>query len=286
MKYKILLATLLFTASVAAQAEWFLRGSYNNWGATSMSDAGIANTVVVKNVMFATAGHIKFDRYGDWYESYGVGGIYGSNIPVAAGAWTISFNTNTKTWQITETQYHLRANAMQWAEGFLLTKVGNTSTYEYCHNHNLGFGTGGFQFKVDPNGGWGGDDVPASNYVITTPGWVKISFNATTKAITTQHNMSPNCGDQYHLRSNYNQWAEGTLLTRVGTSNIYEHCHNHNAGFGAGGFQFKVDPNGGWGGDDVPASNYVVTTPGWVKISFNATTKNITTQQNMSENCL
>lgn len=195
---KILFISLLLFATASAHAEWFVRGSHNSWAATQMTKASTTNTMELNNVVFSTAGHIKFDRYGDWYESYGEGGLYGSNIAVAAGTWKITFYTDTKRWAIAAAdataQYHLRSNYNQWMEGTLLNRVGSSNVYEYCHHHNPAqSGAGNFQFKVDPNGGWGNDAVPASNYVVTTSGWVKISFNATTKKIITETTSAANC---------------------------------------------------------------------------------------------
>lgn len=195
MKYKLLLTASLLLASLTVHAEWFLRGSHNGWGATQMDTASTKNTMVLNNVVFAKAGHIKFDRFGDWFENYGVGGSYGANIPVGAGAWKITFYTDTKDWKITPvpSTYHLRGTMNGWAEGRLMSKVGTSNLYEYCHDSN---GSSSLQFKVDPNGGWGGDEVPTSNYTVTAPGWVKITYDAATKKITTQKNLTLHCGKE------------------------------------------------------------------------------------------
>jgi len=95
----VLLSVLLFMCA-NAHAEWFLRGTQNGWAATQMAVGG-TNTMQVSNVVFTSAGSIKFDRFGNWKENYGVGGRGGSNIPVAAGTWNIKFFTDTKNWKIT-----------------------------------------------------------------------------------------------------------------------------------------------------------------------------------------
>ena len=68
MKYKLLLGASLLLASLTTQAEWFLRGTHNSWGATQMDVASTKNTMVLNDVVFAKAGYIKFDRFGDWFE--------------------------------------------------------------------------------------------------------------------------------------------------------------------------------------------------------------------------
>lgn len=196
MKHKLVLLSFLLATSASAQAEWFLRGTHNAWAATPMNPAG-TNTVELTNVVFTAAGNIKFDRYGDWSENYGVGGRNGTNIAVAQGTWNIRFYTDTKNWNISAvtppTPYHLRGTFNGWAEGTLLTRVGTTDVYESCQQFVSGDATGGPRFKVDPNGGWGSDAVPATDYTVAA-GWVKITFNASTKAITTQQNLAANCG--------------------------------------------------------------------------------------------
>ncbi len=194
MKYKLLLTASLLLTSLTAHSEWFLRGTHNGWGTTQMDNASIPEMKVLKGVILPTAGYIKFDRFGDWFENYGLGGSYGANIPVAAGTWDITFYTNTKQWEVSRArQYHLRGNFNQWKEGTLLKQVGISHIYEYCHNHNSGFGSGGLQFKVDPYGGWGGDENPASNFVVTKSGWVKITYNSDTNKVTAKTNLTPHC---------------------------------------------------------------------------------------------
>lgn len=195
MKYKLLLTASLLFISLTAHSEWFLRGTHNGWGATQMDSAETPNAMVLNNVVFTKAGAIKFDRFGDWFENYGIGGSSGANIPVGSGVWKITFFTDTKHWLITPlpSTYHLRGTFNGWAEGTLMNKVVASNTYEYCHNGSV---NSNLQFKVDPNGGWGGDELPAANYSVANPGWIKIIYDASTKKITTQKNLSLHCGKE------------------------------------------------------------------------------------------
>jgi len=313
MKRKHILLSFLLMASAGAQADWYLRGTHNNWGATQMNAAG-TNTVELTNVMFAAAGSIKFDRYGNWAESYGVGGLNGSNISVGQGTWNIKFFTDTKNWSITSAasvSYHLRGTFNSWAEGTLLARVGTSDVYESCQNFTSGDATGGPRFKVDPNGGWGSDAVPSSDYTVAA-GWVKISFNAVTKVITAQQNLAANCSTtssaisssslvssaisssssaisssvsstQFHLRGTHNGWAEGDLITTSSGTNQLEICRNFTAGDANGGPRFKVDPNGGWG-DAFPTADQAAS--GWTKIIINTGTRTlVSTTTNLGNNC-
>lgn len=218
MKIKYLFFVLLLAACTSAQAEWFLRGTHNGWAATQML-AGGTNTVQLENVVFASAGSIKFDRYGDWKESYGVGGKGGSNIVVAAGTWSIKFYTDTKKWRITAvaasslasaaasslasvsssrssaasvsaTQFHLRGSHNGWAEGDVFSSyvAGSSTNMVMCRN----FGSVKPGFKVDPNGGWG-DAFPAAN--APASGWTRVEINRSSKTLVkTTSNLAENCG--------------------------------------------------------------------------------------------
>lgn len=325
MRCKYLLISFLLTLCANANAEWFLRGTHNSWVATQMESAGAGtNTMQLKGVVFTAAGSIKFDRFGDWSESYGVGGLNGSNISVAAGSWDIKFFTDTKNWSITAASssssvassavsssvassaagsiYHVRGTFNSWAEGTLMNRVGTTDNYESCVNFTAGDANGGPRFKIDPNGGWGSDAVPSSDFAVSV-GWVKISFNSTSKAITVQQNLAANCASSsssssvtssvtsssapasiYHVRGTFNSWAEGSLMSRIGTTNYYEYCALFAGSDANGGPRFKIDPNGAWGSDAVPATDLAVSS-GWVKISFNSVSKAISTQQNQAFNC-
>ncbi|HWV16097.1 MAG TPA: NPCBM/NEW2 domain-containing protein [Cellvibrio sp.] len=308
MKYSYWLIAFLLSLCAQAQADWFLRGTHNAWTATPMESVG-NNTMQLKGVVFSTAGSIKFDRFGNWAESYGVGGLNGNNIAVAAGTWDIKFFTDSKAWSITATPvaatYHVRGTFNAWAEGTLMAPTGTSNNYERCVNFTGGDANGGPRFKIDPNGGWG-DGLPAADFAVAT-GWVKIVFNSASKTITAQQNLASNCGavtsasssssqsssstisrsastssvaaSIYHLRGTFNNWVEGTLMSRLGSSDNYQSCIN----FTGTGTRFKIDPNGGWG-DGIPSSDYTVS-PGWVKISFNSTSKAIATEQNLAANC-
>lgn len=314
MKHKLVLLSFLLATTASAQAEWFLRGTHNAWAASQMNPAG-TNTVELTNVVFSTAGSIKFDRYGNWAESYGVGGLNGSNIAVAQGTWNIKFYTDSKNWSISAvtppTAYHVRGTFNGWAEGTLLTRVGTTDVYERCQQFASGDATGGPRFKIDPNGGWGSDAVPATDYTVAA-GWVKITFNASSKAITTQQNLASNCGSAtssssssvistpsssssvgssssvpatpFHLRGTHNSWAEGDLFTTAAGTNQLSICRNFSAGDATGGPRFKVDRNGGWGADAFPAADQAAS--GWTRIVINTSTNSlVSVTTNMANNC-
>ncbi|MEW5249251.1 alpha-amylase family glycosyl hydrolase [Microbulbifer sp. 2201CG32-9] len=206
---RIFWTVALMTVSLAAQAEWYLRGTHNNWQADPMQDVG-SNTVVTNSVVFMTAGEIKFDRWGDWSENYGANQQQnGANIPVAAGTWDISFYTDTKDYRIDPAsptggglQLHLRGTHNGWATGDLLSDLGG-GQYGACRNFVGGDGNGGPRFKIDPNGGWGGDEFPASD--VAASGWTEIVVDGNSLSlVSVTTDLGENCGmTDFRSRSMY-----------------------------------------------------------------------------------
>ncbi|WP_193161999.1 alpha-amylase family glycosyl hydrolase [Microbulbifer hainanensis] len=192
---KISIVAALLVFSLSAHAEWYLRGTHNNWQADPMQDIG-SNTVIAGAVVFAADGEIKFDRYGDWSENYGLNGARdGANIPVSAGTWDIEFYTDTHDYKITAagTTYHLRGTHNSWAEGDLMAPVAGTSQYEACRNFTSGDANGGPRFKVDPDGGWGTDAFPAADQAAS--GWTHIVVDGGTNTlVSVTTDLGTDCG--------------------------------------------------------------------------------------------
>nr|WP_305075874.1 alpha-amylase family glycosyl hydrolase [Microbulbifer sp. ALW1] len=387
-KSYLALAALLLGASSMAQAEWFLRGTHNNWQADQMTDVG-SNTMVAEDVVFTAAGQFKIDRWGDWSENYGTNQQQnGPDIAVAAGTWDIEFYTDTKDYSIQPAgapdadndgvpdsqdqcadtpagaqvdangcevvvtlQLHLRGTHNGWVAGDLLSDIGG-GLYSACRNFVGGDGGGGPRFKIDPNGGWGGDEFPVADVVAS--GWTEVVVNGNSLSVASvTTDMAVNCGtggadsdgdgvldgadqcpntpagaqvdangceviadtdddgvpdstDQcpntpagatvdangceilpglsLHLRGTHNGWVAGDLLTRVAGTDNYEACRNFTAGDGNGGPRFKIDPDGGWGGDEFPVED--VSASGWTKVVVdgdNSAVMSVTT--NLGENC-
>lgn len=163
-----------------------------------------------------------------------------------------------------------------------MTQV-SSDTYQSCVNFTA---TDANSFKIDPSGKWGGDEFPAQNYIVSK-GWVKISYNSTTKTLSTEQNLGANCVASYHLRGTQTTpaWAEGDLFTPVaGSATNYEICRNFAAGDADGGPRFKVDPNGAWGVDAYPTADESAN--GWTKIIINPSAKSIVSKQiNLGANC-
>ncbi|MBB5212636.1 alpha-amylase family glycosyl hydrolase [Microbulbifer hydrolyticus] len=322
-KSYLALAALLLGASSVAQAEWFLRGTHNNWQADQMQDVG-SNTMLAEDVVFTADGNIKFDRWGDWSENYGLNGVQGGgNISVLAGTWDIEFYTDTHDYQIiaaggpSGTDYHLRGTFNSWAEDTLLAREGETDIYTSCQDFT---GNTNPRFKVDPNGGWGGDELPAADYTVAA-GWVAITFDAASGNISTDEGLAENCGTPasdadgdgvadaadlcpntpagtpvdsdgcaivaakaLHLRGTHNSWAQGDLMSQIAGTGQYEACRNFTSGDANGGPRFKVDPDGAWGSDAFPAIDQPAS--GWTEIVVDGDSNSlVSVTTGLGENC-
>lgn len=196
---KIPLMAALMAISLGAQAEWYLRGTHNNWQADQMQDVG-NNTMLADDVVFTADGEFKFDRWGDWSENYGLNGQQdGANIPISAGTWDIEFYTDTHNYKITASapaaaEFHLRGTHNGWAGGDLMTQVTGSNQYEACRNFSTGDASGGPRFKVDPDGGWGGDEFPAQDQAAS--GWTRIVVDGGSNAlVSVTTDLGTDCGE-------------------------------------------------------------------------------------------
>ncbi len=276
---KKLMITLLFglTACLQAHAEWFLRGTHNDWAAQQMEDAG-TNVMLASDVVFETDGYYKFDRYGNWSENYGQGGQNGSDIPIAAGKYNIEFYTDSKGWKAIPQENFFRGTPNNWAQDTIMQPVPNEdNTFEICLDFS---GASNPRFKIDPNGNWG-DAIPAQDYIVS-PSWVHIVFDARTGFIQVEEGLEQNCGafpnvegDVYFLGTS-NAWEHDTIMSPVvGEANLVETCQLF-----ASNSTFHLDLNGESPGGKFPSTDITVAQEGWKKITFNLDNLNIAVEDN------
>ena len=75
-----------------AQADWFFRGTPNDWGTTAMDPvAGTSRLATCQNFRGQPGPRFKIDRLGDWAESYPP-----EDFAVAEGSYRIAFDNGTK----------------------------------------------------------------------------------------------------------------------------------------------------------------------------------------------
>ncbi|NQY63736.1 MAG: alpha amylase C-terminal domain-containing protein [Alteromonadaceae bacterium] len=257
MKKLLLLLAAGSTLAFQAHSEWFIRGTHNGWVAEQMADIG-NNTVLADDVVITSNGEIKFDRFGDWTENYGVGGQNGGNISVAAGTWDIEFYTDSKNWAILPSsthgsnngpKYHLRGTFNGWVEGTLLTQVGTTTDYEICVQFTGGDANGGPRFKIDKNGAWGSDVFPTEDKSVAL-GFSRIVVDGTTDSLkTVEDGLGVNCtastATDFRNRTMYFVFLD--RFSNGDTSN--DNGNNVNATSSVGGSGDINEWKKYWGGD-------------------------------------
>lgn len=322
MKTQILLFFAVLSIAQASQADWYVRGSFNNWATEAMTDIG-NNTIQLKNLVISEPGSFKIDRFGDWSENYGLGGLDGENITIATGSWDILFYTDTKNYLVssnngTPTTYYFRGTSNNWQEDSPLTATNQMGLLETCQNFTSTLNP---RFKIDPNGAWGSDAFPANDYLVSAS-WVKITVDTRqNQVVSVEENLAPDCGstitdsdgdgiadnrDQcpntppetpvntsgctvtegvVTLRGTFDGWQDGIALTPSNQPGIFEACIAFNTGDQDGGPRFKIDPNGIWDGDEFPLQD-VSATPGFNRILVDTENQNIVSVTgNLDENC-
>lgn len=116
-----------------------------------------------------------------------------SSLSSSKSSSLVSSSSSSKS---SVTIFHLRGTQTtpHFVEGDVFTPVaGSTTTLEICRNFTA-IPSGVSRFKVDPNGGWGGDEFPASD--TPTTGWTRIVIkNDNSKTIVSLNkNLAVNCG--------------------------------------------------------------------------------------------
>lgn len=197
-----------------------------------------------------------------------------SRSSVASSSPTLSSSSTASTSVAAAGIYFVRGTHNNWNEGSPMTRVSTTNNYQSCINFTA---TDNNSFKIDPNGGWGDDTVPAENYPVQS-GWVKVLFDSATQKISTETQQTANCGAAiYYLRGTQSAtaWDQSDLFVPIDdVTGHYEICRN----FGnSGGALFKIDPKGDWGADAFPAENKSAS--GWTKIIIDISTNAILNQQ-------
>lgn len=137
-----------------------------------------------------------------------------SSIPAVLSSSSVAVSSTATS------ALYVRGTHNAWADlddTYLMTRVGSSNKYQICIN----FTDASPAFKVDLNGGWGGDEIPAgaANRTVAA-GWVNISFDSVTKTISTEENLTANCGTSTASSSgNVSSVAAGTSSSSVDSNN-------------------------------------------------------------------
>lgn len=191
--------------SSVANADWYFRGTPNNWGSTAMTTVSSTQMTTCQKFTTgdATGGpRFKIDKLGTWSESYP-----SADYTVTANtSYKIDFNTSTKAITVTTVSscttststssvatstssstssaasstdnWYFRGTPNNWASTAMTLQSGL-----YCSQQTFGAASTNPRFKIDHFANWS-ESYPSSDYTVTANSTYKICFNASTKAIT------------------------------------------------------------------------------------------------------
>lgn len=181
----VLLPITLF--SFSAQADWFFRGTPNDWQTTAM-EAVDTSTISTCQQFASGSGNPRFkiDRLGDWSESYP-----SSDYQVNGnGSYSITFNTSSKQITINEVSdcdgiivptptdsWFFRGTSNNWST----TEMSSNDGLDFCTVQS--FDSNAPRFKVDHFGDWN-EAYPQADYTVPPNSTLQICFNASSKEIT------------------------------------------------------------------------------------------------------
>jgi len=175
---------LLALSAKPALADWYFRGTPNNWGTAALTTNGSSfETCQTFSGGDASGGpRFKIDRYGNWTESYPT-----ADYTVANGTYRIQFNPTTHA--ITTTSVTSCSSADSWyfrgtANAWAATAMTVDSGGRYCTRQSFTTGDagGGPRFKIDHYANWV-ESYPATDYSVAANTSYDICFTPSTKAI-------------------------------------------------------------------------------------------------------
>lgn len=179
---------LLAGTSLPAMADYYFRGTANNWAATAMTAVSTTQYETCQSFTGgdATGGpRFKIDRYGDWKESYPT-----ADYAVTANtSYKISFNSSTKTVSATSvtscgttppaSEWFFRGTPNSWAS----TAMTLQSDGQYCTDQTFGAASTSPRFKIDRYGDWK-ESYPSADYTVSANTTYKVCINPTSKVVT------------------------------------------------------------------------------------------------------
>jgi len=297
LKIQRLSVLIVFCVSCGfAQAEWFFRGTPNQWGSTQLTtDGNYLTTCQTFGGGDAGGGpRFKIDRFGDWSDS----------LPTADWivdpdtSYVIRFTPDTR-----ELQAQVVADCSEDSSGFAsnlpslnfrgtANNWGNTpltlvadNTWELAVDFD---GQGDQRFKFDILGDWsenfgdnesdgileaGGADIAhdgTGNYLVRVNG-LDMSYTLVAQGSSGDTPIA----DSWFFRGTANDW-QTTAMTSGDNVNFCT-TQSFASGDAGGPPRFKIDHFGDWT-ESYPGSDYVADANSTYDICFNADTKELVTQ--------
>ena len=271
-------AGLMIVVTGPIQADWFFRGTPNNWGTTAMYPiTGTTRFTTCQTFEGKQEPRFKIDRRGDWMESYP-----SQDLNVANGRYRIFFDTETQqidllpaadcssppagdTWYFRGTPNNWGITAME--------RVEDRNNFVTCQNFE---GNSKPRFKIDHFGDWKESYPPQDRAV--GEGNYRITFNADFRTVSTV--LAPEgCSDRPHetwyFRGTPNNWGTTNMIPVEGTDNF--RIVVAFAGEDPSP-RFKIDRFGNWE-ENYPEQDVIVDDCNRYEITFNRNSKAIDTRK-------
>ncbi len=187
---KVLPLTMVGLTLVAgsAHAEWFFRGTPNQWSSTQLETLSSSEFETCQTFSEGDSDggpRFKIDRYGDWVESYP-----SSDYSVTANqSYQITFNSSTSSISVTQVSscdddgsssddtWYFRGTPNGWAS----TVMSTSDNVNYCTEQS--FGSDDPRFKVDHYGDWT-EAYPSEDYRVDADSDYQICINADSKEVS------------------------------------------------------------------------------------------------------
>ena len=185
---KILLLLSMVLLSQLAVADWFFRGTANDWTSTPLTDNGDGTFSTCQPFSSGDSGggpRFKIDRYGDWLENYPASDVAVSNNTTISITFNSTSHAITTTPVsncdaiVTEDSWFFRGTANGWAATPMNSLGNNLYQLEVTFNGE----DANPRFKIDHFADWS-ENYPAQDYVVNDLTTYDIRFNANTFTVT------------------------------------------------------------------------------------------------------
>ncbi|ACE86338.1 alpha-amylase family glycosyl hydrolase [Cellvibrio japonicus] len=304
LKLAILAALWL---SQGVYADWYFRGTPNNWATTAMTATSSTQFTTCQTFGAASTNpRFKIDRLGDWSESYP-----SADYTVTANqSYNIQFNSSTKAISIQAVSncdsigftqnfasLYFRGTPNSWGTTAMALVANNTWTVQVTFD-----GQANQRFKFDVTGNWAtnygdsnndgvlnqnGSDIYTSlvgTYQVQvndatlayslTPVTANSSSSSSTLSSSSSSQVSSSssstAADSWYFRGTPNNWGSTAMALDNGL-----YCTQQTFGAASTNPRFKIDHYANWT-ESYPSSDYLVSADTSYKICFNAGTKAIT----------
>lgn len=173
----------LIAASVSAQADWYFRGTPNNWVATAMENVS-SNTYQTCQSFGSDNPRFKIDRYGDWSQNFP---STGDVLVTANSSQQITWNSDTLSLSmvemaecgeiIVEDSWFYRGTSNDW----VTTAMVSSDNVNFCSEQS--FANVSPRFKIDHYGDWS-ENYPTADFIVEGNKSYTVCFNAQSKLVT------------------------------------------------------------------------------------------------------